>query len=116
LEALAYGIFIGYTFTPRWLAMDWEARERFQAEHLTPVLAKYADRVAAQHFDAEAFSARPTDFMFLRTDDLRAYYFLIEELRETPLFSEGLAEIDVIHVGLADGYRDFAGEVLTQEQ
>jgi hypothetical protein len=107
---VSYGIFIGYTFTSRWLAMDVEARERFQAEHLGPILAKYADRVTAQHFDAEAFSARPTDFMFLRTDDLGAYYFLIEELRETPLFSDELAEIDVIHVGIADGYRSFLAQ------
>ena len=113
--AVSYGVFIGYTFTAKWLAMDWEARERFQQQHLLPVLAKYADRVAAQHYDAEAFSARPTDFMFLQTDDMEAYYFLVEELRETPLFSEGLAEIDVIHIGIADGYRRYDDEVRRSE-
>jgi len=104
---MTFGILLGYTFTPRWLAMEPQDRERFRDEHLLPVLARYSDRVGAQHFDAEAFSARPTDFLFLTTDDIRAYYFLVEELRETPLFRDGLAEIDVIHVGIADGYREF---------
>ena len=112
---MSYGVFIGYTFTSKWLAMSWEARERFQQEHLLPVLGRYADRVRAQHYDAEAFCARPTDFMFLQTDDMDAYYFLIEELRETPLFSDGLAQIDVIHIGLADGYRRYDDEARTSE-
>jgi hypothetical protein len=107
-----YGIFIGYTFTPAWLAKSWEERERFQQEHLAPVFEKYADRLSVQQYDAEAFSASPTDFAFIETEDLRAYYFFVEELRDTALFAEGLARIDVIHVGLADGYRHFAKEVL----
>lgn len=106
-----YGIFIGYHFTQAWLAMSLADREEFRRVHLDPIFVKYSDRIQAQHYDAEAFSANPTDFMFVQTDDLRAYYFFIEELRETPLFSEGLADIDVIHVGLADGYKDYAAEV-----
>ncbi|MFB7111120.1 darcynin family protein [Streptomyces sp. NPDC056291] len=106
-----YGIFIGYTFTPAWLALSGKEREAFQAEHIAPVIAKYADRLSVQHYDAEAFSAHPTDFAFVRTADLRAYYFFIEELRDSPLFSQGYARIDTIHVGMADGYRQFEEEV-----
>ena len=108
-----YGIFIGYHFKPAWLAMSIQEREEFRHTHLDPIFVKYADRVEAQHYDAESFSAHPTDFMFVRTDELRSYYFFIEELRETPLFSADLAEIDVICVGIADGYQEFAQEATT---
>ncbi|MFI9254488.1 darcynin family protein [Streptomyces sp. NPDC053069] len=109
---MKYGIFIGYTFSPAWLAKSWDEREQFQQEHLAPLYAKYTGRLSIQQYDAEAFSASPTDFAFIETEDLTAYYFFIEELRDTPLFAQGLARIDVIHVGLADGYRHFAQEVL----
>lgn len=108
---MKYGIFIGYTFTAAWLSKSWEERERFQQEHLNPLIAKYGDRLSLQHYDAEAFSADPTDFAFVTTDDLKAYYYFMEELRDSPLFTQGLAQIKVIHVGLADGYRQFGEEV-----
>ena len=107
---MKYGIFLGYTLTPAWLAKSREERERFRQEHLAPLFEKYADRLSVRQYDAEAFSASPTDFAFIETEDLRAYYFFIEELRDTPLFGEGLARIDVIHTGVADGYRHFAEE------
>lgn len=104
---MKYGIFIGYTFTPAWLRKSGKEREQFQQEHIAPLIAKYADRVTVQHYDAEAFSAQPTDFAFVTTEDLRAYYFFVEELRDSPLFADGYAQINVIHVGMADGYRQF---------
>ena len=104
---MKYGIFLGYTFTTAWLAKDWQEREAFQTEHVNPLIAKYADRISVQHYDAEAFSTDPTDFAFLTTDDLTAYYYFMEELRDSPLFTQGYATLRVIHVGLADGYRQF---------
>jgi hypothetical protein len=80
---LRYGIFLGYSFTPAWLAMPRTEREQFQAEHIAPLLAKYAGRLSIQHYDAEAFSTDPTDFAVITTDDLQAYYFFIEELRDS---------------------------------
>ena len=82
-------------------------REQFQAEHIAPLLAKYADRLSIQHYDAEAFSTDPTDFAIITTDDLQSYYFFIEELRDSPLIASGLAQFRAIHIGLADGYRHF---------
>lgn len=104
---MTYGIFLGYTFTPAWLAMPRTERARFQAEHIEPILAKYTDQLNIAHFDAEAFSTDPTDFAFITTDDLTAYYFFIEELRDSPLVANGFAELRAIHIGIADGYRHF---------
>lgn len=104
---MIYGIFLGYSFTPAWLAMPRTERARFQSEHIEPLLAKYADRLTVRHYDAEAFSTDPTDFALITTDDLAAYYFFIEELRDSPLITGGLAELRAIHLGIADGYRAF---------
>lgn len=105
---MKYGIFLGYTFTPAWLAVPRTEREHFTVEHVAPVLAKYEDRLSIQHYDAEAFSTDPTDFAVITTDDLETYYFFIEELRDSPLITTGLAQIRQIHIGLADGFRRFA--------
>jgi len=104
---VTYCIFLGYTFTPAWLAMPRTERSRFQAEGIEPILAKYADRLTLRHYDAEEFSTDPTDFAVITTDDLAAYYFFIEEPRDSPLISGGLAELRAIHIGVADGYRRF---------
>jgi hypothetical protein len=114
-----YGIFIGYTFTSAWLRKSRQEREQFEQEHIEPLLAKYANRLTFQHYDAEAFSANPSDFAFVQTEDLMGYYSFIEELRDSPLLSQDYARINVIHLGLADGFREFdrgfrdAGEAIS---
>ena len=110
---MIYGVFLGYTFTPAWLAMPRTERARFRAEHIEPVLARYADQLTIRHYDAEAFSTDPTDFALITTDDLAAYYFFIEELRDSPLITNGLAELRAIHIGVADGYRRFEHRATT---
>lgn len=108
---MKYGIFLGYSFAPRWLAMSRPERERFREEHVAPLLAKYEGRLALQHYDAEAFSTDPTDFAFISTGDLDTYYLFIEDLRDSPLISTRLAQVRAIHIGLADGYRTLPGTV-----
>lgn len=100
-----YGIFLGYTFAPAWLAMSRPERDQFREEHIAPLLAKYEGRLTLQHYDAEAFSTDPTDFAFISTDDLDAYYLFMEDLRDSALISTGLARLRAIHIGVADGYR-----------
>ena len=42
---MKYGIFLGYSFTPAWLAMPRPEREQFRQEHIAPLLAKYQDQL-----------------------------------------------------------------------
>ena len=64
-------------------------------------------RTMAQAGPGEAFSTDPTDFAVVTMDDLAAYYFFLEELRDSPLITGGLAELRAIHIGIADGDRGF---------
>lgn len=71
-----------------------------RAQHLEPLFAAYADRVTARFFDAEAFNGRFSDFAVLETEDLGAYYFLIEALRDTPVIAEGYLTFSDVFLGV----------------
>ncbi|KJY38852.1 darcynin family protein [Streptomyces katrae] len=104
---MTYGIVLTYTLTPRWLALPREERNRMRAAHIEPVFARYADRVTARFFDAEAFSGRFSDFAVLETEDLGAYYFLIEALRDTPLIHDGHLVLGEVILGVRDGFQTY---------
>lgn len=109
---MKYTIIVTYSFTQGWLKKSWQERSKFEEEHLHPIFAKYADKVQVRFFDAEAFNSCFSDFLILDTCDLKQYYFLIEELRESKLFSEELAEFKDIILGIENGFREFEKEVL----
>ncbi|MBC2876948.1 MULTISPECIES: darcynin family protein [Streptomyces] len=104
---MKYGIVLTYTVTPRWLALSREQRNAMRAAHLEPVFAAYADRVRARFFDAEAFNGRFSDFTVLETDDLGAYYFLVEALRDTPVIAEGYLTFGEVFLGVEDGFEAY---------
>ncbi|MER7466775.1 darcynin family protein [Streptomyces sp. NPDC097981] len=104
---MTYGIVLTYTLTPRWLALTRDERNRMRATHIEPVFARYADRVTARFFDAEAFSGRFSDFAVLQTEDLRTYYFLVEALRDTPLISDGYLVLGEVILGVQDGFHAY---------
>lgn len=100
-------IILTYTFTPAWLALPREQRNEMRAAHIVPVFAKYADKVSARFFDAEAFQTAFSDFALLETEDLRAYYCLVEELRDSPLIAQGYLVVNDIFMGIEDGFQHF---------
>ncbi|KPI25322.1 hypothetical protein OV450_7366 [Actinobacteria bacterium OV450] len=104
---MTYGIALTYTLTPRWLALPREERNRMRATHIEPLFTRYADRVTARFFDAEAFSGSFSDFAVLETADLGAYYFLIEALRDTPLIHEGYLILGEVLLGVRDGFQTY---------
>jgi hypothetical protein len=104
---MKYAIVVTYTVTQGWLNKTWEERAEFERTHLRPIFAEYADRVRVRFFDAEGFSTRFSDFMLMETSNLRDYYFLIEALRESRLFKDGLAQFNDINVGIEDGFHGY---------
>ncbi|UXY17143.1 hypothetical protein N8I74_09085 [Chitiniphilus purpureus] len=108
---MKYTIVVTYSFSPEWLQKSWEARAEYEKRHVRPIFAEYASDVQVRFFDAEAFSARFSDFMILETTDLKRYYYLIEALRDSPLFKDGLVEFKDIFLGIEDGFQDYEREV-----
>ncbi|MCQ8770953.1 darcynin family protein [Streptomyces telluris] len=108
---MRYTIVLSYAFSPAWLNLTRDERNAMEEQYIQPVFAKYADRVSARFFDAEAFHAQHTDFALLETTDLRAYYHLIEELRDTPLIGRQYLAFTDIKIGIEDGYRSYEESV-----
>jgi Darcynin, domain of unknown function len=108
-----YKILLLYTVTPTWLGLTRATRSEINATHLQPILARYAGRVSAEFCDAEAFSARCSDFVIFESANLQDYYFLIEELRDTVLFTEPYLVVNDIIVGVQDGFQRFEAQLET---
>jgi hypothetical protein len=91
----------------RWLRLPRVERNAFNETVLGPILAAYADRITVRHLDMEAFTGRCSDVALFETADPQDFYFLMEELRDTALFTEPYFEVVSILLGLEDGYRAF---------
>ena len=58
-------------------------------------------------YDAEAFTGRITDVAVFETANLRAYYFLIDALRDTPFLGLPYFEVVEIVPAIEDGYQEY---------
>ncbi len=106
----SYTILLMMTATPAWLSLSREERGAFNTNVVEPLLGRYAERVQVRFFDAEAFAARCSDFVIFTALDLKAYYFLIEELRDTAMFAAPYFVVNDVIIGLENGYRAFEEE------
>jgi hypothetical protein len=92
--------------SPAWLALSRQARADFIKATVRPIFARYLD-VTLRFYDAEAFTGRITDVAVFETTNLRAYYFLIDALRDTAFL--GLPYFEVVEVvpAIEDGYQEY---------
>lgn len=94
------------TLTPAWLRMHRAQRREFTATHVLPLLARYDGRVAMRYVDVEAFTGRCSEVLIFTTADPADFAALWDELRDTPLFAEGLMRVEDIIIGLDAGWTD----------
>jgi hypothetical protein len=104
---ITYTIIVCYDFSKEWLDKSRDQRKAFENEHIVPILTKYANKLKPRAYDAESFTTEFSDFMIIETKDLPSYYFMIEDLRQSALFTAGLASIKRIFMGIEDGYHTF---------
>ena len=107
-----YAAFMLVTVTPAWLALSRQERENFEEEVLGPTLERHAGKVSVRWFDAEAFSGHCSDVVLFEAEDPHAYYALVEDLRETELFTKPYMEVNEVIFGVEEGFRqlDSSGE------
>ena len=96
-----------YTVTPAWLRLSRDERNAFNAAQVRPVLERHAGRVSARFCDAEAFTGRCSDFAVFGAARLEDFYFMLEELRDTALFTEPYLTVNDLIVGLEDGFERY---------
>lgn len=107
MVAQSYTVLILMEATPAWLALTRAKRNTFFEEHIAPVLSRYKASCRVSIFDSEYFHGSISDFMIVETNDLQQYRFMIEELRDTSLYSIPYFNIKDIVAGVENGFQEF---------
>lgn len=102
-----FTIVLTYKFSNEWLQKSVEERRKYNEQYVAPIIDRYSKDIQVRFFDAEAFCVRFTDFAIFEAKDLQQYYYFIEDLRETPMVSEGLLIFVEFFMGIEDGYKQY---------
>lgn len=102
---MTWTIFVLLKATPQWLAHSIEQRASIANDCLHHSMTD--DRVTMRFYDAEAFSGTCSDLAVFETTDLQAYYFVMERVRSTPMFSAPYFEVIEIIPAVENGYQSF---------
>jgi hypothetical protein len=68
---------------------------------------RFTDRMSVRNFEAETFSTAHWDFLLIETDDLKAYSFFSEDLRDSDFTARGWVRLHDITFGVPDGYMEY---------
>ncbi|WP_145329107.1 darcynin family protein [Paenibacillus xylanexedens] len=99
-------------FYPSWLALPREQR-RMHAAALQTTIEKYSGLVSVRFFDAEALPGKDyTDFVVCETEDLKAYHYLWEEIRDSEPYTKGYMKIKDVIMGLENAFQAYEREAL----
>lgn len=98
-------VFMLVRTTPAWLELDRCSRAQIAEAAVTSALQGLD--VAIRFFDAEALSGRCTDVVVFETESIEAYYFAIERLRDSALFTVPYFEIADIIPAIEGGFQAF---------
>ncbi|MHC1479167.1 darcynin family protein [Frateuria aurantia] len=101
----SYTIFVLLKTLPAWLTLPRAQRHAVADAAFAEALVD--GQVHVRHFDAEAFSAVCTDVAVFETEQLTAFYFVMERLRDSPLFAHPYFELVQIIPSIADGFHLF---------
>ena len=104
---MKYTILVLYKIQPSFLQLDRSERNKVMEKQVAPIMANFADKLEIRMFDSEAFHATTSDFLIIECADLSDYYFFMERLRDTPLFTKPYIQLNDIIIGLEDGFRQF---------
>jgi len=92
--------FVHLNATRRWLSLSARDRERFVAERLGPILGRYPE-VAGRFYDAEAFSASPSDIAVFEAPEPEVFAAFWDEVRDTEVFTAPFFEVVGVYPAFA---------------
>ncbi|WP_314588081.1 darcynin family protein [Paenibacillus terrigena] len=102
-------------FYPGWLALPREERRKY-ASGLQDIIEKYSPQVGVRFFDAEALPGKEfTDFVICETDDMKAYHYLWEEIRDSEPYTKGYMKIKDVIMGLENAFQSYEKEMLQMD-
>ena len=101
-----YTFFILMNATKEWLALSRKERNEFVETNLNPLFGKYSN-VSVRFYDAEAFSTKCSDIAVFETSHLQDYYFLIDGIRDSKIFTVPYFEFIEIIPAIEGGFAEY---------
>ena len=98
-------VFVLLKTTKEWLRLERAERNRIADSVLSTVLSD--NKVTLRMFDAEAFTTKCTDVAMFQTENMQAFYFAIERLRDSELITRPYFEMVEIIPTIEDGFKAF---------
>jgi hypothetical protein len=105
-----YTILVLYRVNHHWLALSREERNAFYENSVLPIIQKFEGKLSVRLFDSEAFHAQTSDYMIVECHDLKDYYYFMEYLRDTELFSKPYMVLNDVIIGMENGFQDFEAD------
>lgn len=102
---MKFTAFILLMATPEWLAEPRASRRAIAGNALAHAFPDQT--VTFRFYDSEAFSGRVSDVAVVEADTPQAYYFAIERLRDSVLFTKPYYRIVEIIPAYENGFQEF---------
>ncbi|MBO9606208.1 MAG: Darcynin 2 [Paenibacillaceae bacterium] len=112
---MQYGIMVKLEFYPAWLRLARTER-RDLAQDMYGIIGRYAGKVEVEFYDADALHGGFTDFVICRTEDMKHYHYMWEEIRDTRAYAGGYVKIVDVTIGIRDAHRAYEAEALGMDE
>jgi len=104
-----YTFFIHMNATKEWTSLTEAERNSYFTETLKGIFLTYPS-VLVRLYDAEAFSAKCTDIAVCETEILEDYNLLVEDLRNSEMFSVPYFEVVDVFPTIEDDFKSITSE------
>ncbi len=101
-----FTFFVLMNATKEWLSLSRQARNDFVTTSLNPLFEKYSS-VSVRFYDAEAFSTRCSDIAVFETDNVQEYYFLMDGIRDSKIFTVPYFQFVEIIPAIEGGFAEY---------
>ncbi|MCE0494786.1 darcynin family protein [Vibrio salinus] len=101
-----YTFFVHMNARQEWLKLTRDERNAYFDILKREIFSKYPE-VSVRLFDVEAFSSVCSDIAMYETENIQDYYFLIEELRDSKIYTVPYFDIVNIFPAIEDGFVEF---------
>lgn len=104
--ARKYTFFMHMNATKEWLSLSREERTAYFTGTIGELFARYPS-VSVRLYDSEAFTTKCSDIAVYETEILQDYYFLIDALRDSKIFTVPYFDIVDIFPAIEDGFMEY---------
>lgn len=110
-----YTFFVHMNATKAWLSLTRSERRDFSQNTMGEIFKKYP-QVNVRLYDAEAFSASCSDIAVFETEYIQDYYYLIEALRDSAVYTVPYFEIVDIIPAIEAGFMQYEDQLEPTEE